>query len=117
MTLRPAFPELLALATASRPDWDWEETRDAMMAAKHAGWEWDAVFREVIRLVLAEDEAPATLRNSARRPVRPRGVTGPQVNARGRELARELYDNRPAARQEAGEAPDLASPSQRGTTE
>lgn len=84
MTLRPAFHELLALACASREDWGFEETRDAMMAAKHAGWPWDAVFREVIRLIVAEDETPATLRNSARRPMRPRGVTGPQVNARGK---------------------------------
>lgn len=112
MTLRPAFHELLALACASRPDWDFDETRDAMMAAKHAGWEWDAVFREVIRLIVAEDETPVTLRYSARRPMRPRGVTGPQVNARGRELARELYDTRPAATQEAG-----ATTNQEGTPE
>lgn len=102
MTLRPAFHELLALATASRPDWDWEETRDSMMAAKNAGWEWEAVFREVIRLILAEDETPATLRNSARRPRRPLGVTGPQVNARGKAAVLAAIDAKHESRQEAG---------------
>lgn len=65
----PAYPELLALAAAMRPDWNRTELRDAMTAAHLAAWAWKDVFREVARLVLAEDETPATLRNSARRPV------------------------------------------------
>jgi len=51
-----------------RPDWNPEGLHDAMTAAHQAGWDWVAVFREVARLVLAEDETPATLRNSTRRP-------------------------------------------------
>lgn len=65
---RPAYTELHALARAMRPDWNPTELHDAMTAAHQAGWAWTAVFREVARLVLAEDETPATLRNSARRP-------------------------------------------------
>lgn len=64
----PAYTELLALASAMRPDWNRTELRDAMTAAHLAGWAWKDVFREVARLVLAQDETPATLRNSARRP-------------------------------------------------
>jgi hypothetical protein len=44
-----------------------------MTAAHLAGWEWRAILREVARLILADDETPATLRNSARRH---RGGTG-----------------------------------------
>jgi hypothetical protein len=64
----PAYPELHALACAMRPDWSPDELHDAMTAAHQAGWPWKDVFREVARLVLAGDEVPATLRNSARRP-------------------------------------------------
>lgn len=103
MTLSPAFRELLALACASRPDWGFEETRDAMMAAKHAGWEWEAVFREVIRLMLADDESPATLRNSTRR-ARFSAVTGPQVNARGKAAVLAVIDAKNQARQD-GDGP------------
>lgn len=74
---RPAFPQLHALACAMRPDWSPDELRDAMTAAHQAGWEWVAVFREVARLVLAQDESPATLRNSARRPGAPAAAAAP----------------------------------------
>jgi hypothetical protein len=65
---RPAYPELLALAAAMRPDWNRTELRDAMTAVHLAGWAWRDVYREVMRLAWTEGEAPATLRNSARRP-------------------------------------------------
>jgi hypothetical protein len=57
-----------------RPDWSPDELRDAMTAVHQAGWAWRDVFREVARLALAEDETPATLRNSARKPT---AVTSP----------------------------------------
>ena len=65
---RPAYSQLHALACAMRPDWNPEGLHDAMTAAHQAGWAWKDVFREVARLALAQDETPATLRNSARRP-------------------------------------------------
>jgi hypothetical protein len=65
---RPAYPELHALAAAMRPTWNATELRDAMTAAHQAGWPWKDVYREVMRLAWAEEETPATLRNSARRP-------------------------------------------------
>ena len=86
-----AYPQLLALACAMRPDWDRDDLRDAMTAVHHAGWPWRDVYREVSRLIWAEDETPATLRNSARRP-RISGATGPEVNARGREKAMAVLE-------------------------
>jgi hypothetical protein len=94
-----AYPELLALAAAMRPDWNRTELRDAMTAVHLAGWAWKDVFREVNRLAWAEDETPATLRNSARRPV-PAQASGPEVNARGREAVMAAFDR---ARRVTGE--------------
>jgi hypothetical protein len=98
---RPAYAQLLALALAleMRPDWNRTELRDAMTAVHLAGWAWKDVFREVNRLAWAEDETPATLRNSARRPV-PAQASGPEVNARGREAAMAAFDR---ARRVTGE--------------
>lgn len=63
-----AYPQLAALASEMRPDWDRRDLWDAMLAARSAGWAWRDVYREVMRLAWAEEETPATLRNSARRP-------------------------------------------------
>ena len=84
----PAYPQLHSLACAMRPDWNPEGLHDAMTAAHQAGWTWVAVLREVVRLVLAEDETPATLRNSARRPVASRD---PDAYAHGGQLWRAAY--------------------------
>lgn len=83
----PAYRELHALACAMRPDWNTNDLHDAMTAVHQAGWGWKDVFREVARLVLAEDETPATLRNSARRPVTPKD---PGAYARGGALWRAV---------------------------
>jgi hypothetical protein len=96
---RPAYAQLLALALEMRPDWNRTELRDAMTAVHLAGWPWKDVFREVNRLAWAEDETPATLRNSARRPV-PAQASGPEVNARGREAVMAAFDR---ARRVTGE--------------
>lgn len=100
MTLRPAFRELLALAAATRPDWDWTEIRDALVAAGNAGWTWEATLREMTRLILRDDEAPVTLRNSARRTRSP-GETGPEVNARGKAAVLAAIAEAHEGRQEA----------------
>jgi hypothetical protein len=85
-----AYPQLASLAAQMRPDWDRQDLWDALTAVRHAGWQWPAVFREMVRLVLAQDEAPATLRNSARRPVP--AQTGPAVYAHGGALARAALE-------------------------
>lgn len=81
----PAYTELHALACSMRPDWDPTELHDAMTAVHQAGWGWKDVFREVSRLIWAQDETPVTLRNSGRVPSAP-VATGPEVNAKGRAL-------------------------------
>lgn len=85
---RPAYAQLHALACAMRPDWNPDGLHDAMTAAHQAGWAWRDVFREVARLILAEDETPATLRNSARRPV---ATKDPDAYAHGGALWRAAY--------------------------
>lgn len=64
----PAYPQLAALAAEMRPDWSRKDLWDAILAARSAGQSWKDIYREVSRLVWAEDETPATLRNSARKP-------------------------------------------------
>jgi hypothetical protein len=84
-----AWRELHAIAVAMRADWDSDETRDAILAAKNAGWTYGDAARETWRLVWDADGCPAELRNSARRhgtrPVIGRGDYG-----HGAALAREL---------------------------
>ena len=78
---QPAYPELLALACAMRPDWDRDDLRNAMTAAHAANVPWRDVFREITRLAWAEDETPVTYRNSLRQV--PAAPTGPDVYDRG----------------------------------
>jgi hypothetical protein len=79
---RAAYAELHALAAAMRPAWNATELHDAMTAAHQAGWPWKVVYREVMRLAWAEEETPATLRNSARRPrASPRAPLDPHLKA------------------------------------
>jgi hypothetical protein len=84
----PAYAELLALACRMRPDWNRDDLRNAMTAAHAANMAWREVFREVARLVWAEDETPVTFRNSLRKVPDP--PTGPDVYDRGAALARDL---------------------------
>lgn len=60
--LRPAVPQLVALAAAMRTDWDSEDLDMAILAATQAGWEWERTAREVWRLLWTEDGSPASLR-------------------------------------------------------
>jgi hypothetical protein len=74
-----------------RPDWDPADLRDAMTAASYAGWPWRDVYREVTRLMWAQDETPGTLRQSARRP-RVSVPTDPEATRRGREALRTAIE-------------------------
>jgi len=88
--LQPAERELVAFAAAAR-GWDPDELMSAMLAARHAGWDFDAVYREVSRLLMRRDGDPAALRHAARHPTRREETAayGPAAAAR----ARELYPN------------------------
>lgn len=54
--------ELLALAVAARPDWDHDQTWNALLAVRTAGWPFGRILREIIRLLLIEDSRPVDLR-------------------------------------------------------
>ncbi len=62
--------ELAALACAMRPDWDAEAVADAILAARHAGWTWDHVLAETVRLMRSPDGSPRDLRRAAADPLR-----------------------------------------------
>lgn len=90
---REAPRELLALACATRPDWDREAAWQALHAAHDAGWDWGRTLKRAVALMLREDGDPRELRDEARG-TRPSGPTGADVYARGGQLWRELYENR-----------------------
>jgi hypothetical protein len=99
--LAPA-PYDLAAAAAKMRGWDLQETLDAIMAAGHANWTFEAVFREWARLVLAEDGEPADLRNSARRARVPAGDSVPdQCRPGGAEYLAALGEVRAKAARDA----------------
>lgn len=66
--IREAPRELLALAVAVRPDWDPDDTWNALLAARAAGWDFPGTLRETIRLLLQDDSEPHDLRYAAKAP-------------------------------------------------
>lgn len=67
--IREAPRELQALAVAVRPDWDPEETWNALLAARTAGWPWTRTVHETVQLMMMPDGDPAGLRHAARAPM------------------------------------------------
>lgn len=67
--IQEAPQELLALAVAVRPDWNPEETWNALLAARTAGWAWTRTVHETVRLMLVPDGEPSGLRHAARAPL------------------------------------------------
>ena len=63
--IRDARRELTALAAAMR-GWDEGRTTAAMLAAEHAGWDFEQIAREVFRLLLMDDGEPRALLHLAR---------------------------------------------------
>lgn len=55
---REAPRELLAFACATRPDWDRDETWNAMLAAKTAGLPWDKLALRLMAIALREETPP-----------------------------------------------------------
>jgi hypothetical protein len=74
--IREAPRELVALAVAMRPDWDEEETWQAVRATHDAAWPWKRTLQETTRLLLTADSSPADLRHAARGTRGPRPGTG-----------------------------------------
>jgi len=68
--LRPAPRQLALLAAEMRDDWDYEDTRQALIACSLAGWDSERIYRAVFRLLLQPDSSPASLRQEARDPTK-----------------------------------------------
>jgi hypothetical protein len=92
--IEPAARELADLGAAMR-DWDRRDLLDAMLAAKNAGWSFEQVFREVVRLLLREDGDPAGLRHASRHPFRNADIPSEDVAAWAAK-AREGLQHHPA---------------------
>lgn len=105
--IQPAPKQLAQLAVAMR-DWDYEEIRTAIIACSQAGWPDDRIYREVFRLLLLKDAAPADLRQAARDPRRPVPAASEETFTAGLAALREAYEqrkpyDRPPSGQEDGE--------------
>jgi hypothetical protein len=74
--VREAPRELLALAAAMRGDWDRDETRDALLACRAAGWEFTRTVLAVARLLVREDSAPRELVHACKPPFAAPGRPG-----------------------------------------
>lgn len=103
--LRPAVPQLVALAAAMRTDWDPEDLDMAILAATQAGWEWERIAREVWRLLFTEDGSPVSLRAACSRPHdRPAAAWKPAPAGSGLPKADEVRALVEAAREAIGAA-------------
>lgn len=89
--IRPAVPQLVALAAAMRDDWRADDLDAAVLAALQANWEWEPIAREVWRLLWMPDSSPSDLRARCRIPV---AAPAPGATKRGAALARELLEHR-----------------------
>jgi|SRR6266581_8960616 len=88
--IQPAPDELVALARVMRPQWDHDVLAKAILAAKNAGWTWDHVLAETVRLMRKADASPFDLKAAAADPLRSdtsRAVAdGTTAAARARDL-------------------------------
>jgi hypothetical protein len=85
--VRPAMAELVALASAARPDWDTVILGDALVACHQAGWPWTRTMRTVVDLLCEEGSAPRDLLAAARNPLK-RMAPEPGAYERGAAAAR-----------------------------
>lgn len=98
---------LLELALDMREDWGREETWNALLAAKNAGWSWKRIYDEVGRLAFRPDSQVRELLDAARATRRP-AETGPQVYARGHALALAALEEVQARKQAAPDERETA---------
>jgi len=68
--LKPAVPQLLLLAEVCRPDWDCNVLADAITAAEIAGWSWDRILAETVRLIRSPEGSPWDLKRAAADPLK-----------------------------------------------
>jgi hypothetical protein len=95
MTEFRAAPKHLAMLAASMRDgWDYEDTRQALIACHDAGWTDERIYRETFRLLLLADSGPADLRQRARDPRNAGRPPGEGTFGRGLASVREAYENR-----------------------
>lgn len=106
--IRPAPKHLAMLAAEMRADWDYDETRAALIAASQAGWDPERIYRETFRLLLLPDSSPADLRHASRNPLRPVPSAGDGTLERGLTLARQALEERHDDDPEGGEASESA---------
>lgn len=86
---RPASTELLALAAATRPDWDPHALREALAQARNCGMTWPLVLVAAAQLLADPDSQPHDLIPAAPEPWRHRRPgPGPETYARGSAAAR-----------------------------
>jgi hypothetical protein len=99
--VRPAQPELLALAAAMRPGWDPRALSGALTAAANNGWPWPRAFLAACRLLADPDASPRDLLAEVRGPLERGPSLSPDVNARRAAeaqaaLAKSLAERRPS---------------------
>jgi hypothetical protein len=91
--IQAAPDELLALARAMRPAWDHDVLAAALLAARQAGWTWDRVLAETVRLMRDRDGSPWDLKRAAASPLA-RDYPPPGTEKAGAARARELLERR-----------------------
>jgi hypothetical protein len=69
--IKSAMPELIALAEASRPDWDADELRGALVGAAERGWPWPRALVATATLLADPDGMPRDLRARTSDPLHP----------------------------------------------
>lgn len=89
---RSAFPELVALAVAWRPDWREPAVAGAIRQAADKGMTRDHILVAVARLLADPDAAPRDLLPSATDPT-VRRHPDPDIARRGAAAAREALSN------------------------
>lgn len=97
--IRPAPKHLAMLAQESR-GWPYTDSDhqfyDALVACHEAGWSWERILRESVRLLLDPDATPGDLRLAARDPRRPGRklavVADPEEQARATAYSRAQAD-------------------------
>lgn len=90
---RPASAELLALAAATRPDWDPHALREALAQARTQGITWGRALVVAAQLMADPRATPSDLLASVPQPWRRRHVPPPELAHRGAAAVRAALHN------------------------
>jgi len=77
--IKPAIPELTALALATRPGWTETAVTGAILAAKTAGWSWPRTLTRMARLAADPDAEPQQMLDELRDPLKRAAGTPPET--------------------------------------